>query len=350
MRRSATVLQIKMMYAIVRRMKNVYIIFTIIVIALFGIFLMRDEVVHQMEEQEKPVIAASIFPYADIARHVGGDYVTVRTIAGNGVDVHDFEPAPSDINKIETSDIFIYNGYELEPWAEKLTEDLEREQVKYIEVATMLEGGDHASEEAALEEDTSETVAQVEEDEHGHSHSHSHSEDPHLWVKIDNMIHVAEAIRDELISAHPEYAEYYIENTEIYIALLEELDQQYRQGLAQCALREAVVSHDAFGYLGEEYDITFTSIAGLSPNDEPSLQELAEITLMMNNQGIRHIFVNPADGADLSETIARETGAEILVLNDASVITSEQAADGITYTRIMQGNLKNLQTGLQCNQ
>lgn len=326
-------------------MKNVYIIFTIIVIALFGIFFMREEVVHQMEEQEKPIIAASIFPYAEIARHVGGDYVTIRTIVGNGIDVHDFEPAPSDINKIETSDIFIYNGYELEPWAEKLTDDLEREQVKYIEVATMLGGDDHASDEA-VSEGTVEEPLEATEDEHGHSHS----EDPHLWVKIDNMIEVAEAVRDELISSNPEYAEYYIENTELYITLLEELDRQYREGLAQCAIRKAVVSHDAFGYLGEEYDIEFTSIAGLSPNDEPSLQELAEITLMMNDQGIRHIFVNPSDGTDLAETVARETGAEILSLNDSSVVSSEQVSEGITYTRIMQSNLKNLQTGLQCTE
>ena len=327
-------------------MKNVYITFAIIVIAISAIFLLRGEVVHQMEEQEKPTIAASIYPYAEIARQVGGDYVNVRTIVGNGADVHDYEPAPSDINKIETSDIFIYNGYELEPWAEKLTEDLEREQVAYIEVATLLGGHQESTEEAAIEEVQPEQSLKETEDEHGHSHS----EDPHLWVNIENMIEVAEAIRDELISTHPEYAEYYIENTEIYIALLEELDQQYRDGLAQCTIRQAVVSHDAFGYLGEEYDIEFTSIAGLSPNDEPSLQELAEITLMMNNEGIRHIFVNPADGSDLAETIARETGADILTLNDAAVVTSEQTSNGITYTRIMQENLKNLKTGLQCNE
>ncbi len=343
-------------------MKNMYLIFGIIIVILVTIFAVRDDIMAEMEEREKPVIAASFFPLAEVARQVGGDSVTVRTIVSGDANIHDFEPAPSDLNKIQTADLFIYNGYELDPWAEELTPELEEEHIRYLEAANLVEGienEDHADEEAA-EESSSEQQGveifaqedpQTEEGEDGHSdeHGHDHGEfDPHIWLSIDNMIVFTTAIRDELISLNPEMAQEYSDNAERYITLLEELDRSYREGLAACQTQTAIVSHDAYSYLGQKYGIEFVSIAGLSPQDEPSSQKLAEITLLANDRDIRYVYAEPLASDDQVQTIADEIGAEVLILDPAASRTQTELDEDQTYTQIMQNNLKQLRIGLNC--
>lgn len=337
-----------------------YIIFGVILLILIAIFSFRGDIVHEMEEREKPTVAASFFPLAEIARQVGGDSVQVRQIVAGSANIHDFEPAPSDLNKIKSADLFIYNGYELDPWAEKLTEELEEEQVRYIEAATFVEGieheGDHSHEEEAEGAETADAFAQDQEmteephaeEDHGHDHDHGEF-DPHLWLSIENMVVLTYAMRDELISIHPEMAQEYSDNADRYVTLLRELDKSYDEGLASCQLREAIVSHDAYTYLGQEYNITFYSIAGLSPQDESSSQELAELTLMANDKGIEYVFAEPQASDKQVQTIADEIGAEVLMLNPAAGRTETQQDEGKTYTQIMQDNLKQLKTGLQCS-
>ena len=53
-------------------------------------------------------------------------------------------------------------------------------------------------------------------------------------------------------------------------AELERLDGEFEQGLRDCARRELVTSHAAFGYLADRYGLEQVAITGLSPEAEPT--------------------------------------------------------------------------------
>jgi ABC-type Zn uptake system ZnuABC Zn-binding protein ZnuA len=59
-------------------------------------------------------VLATFYPLYDFAQNVGGDKISASILVPETVDVHDFEPTPSDLQNIATADILIYNGADLE--------------------------------------------------------------------------------------------------------------------------------------------------------------------------------------------------------------------------------------------
>ena len=90
-------------------------------------------------------------------------------------------------------------------------------------------------------------------------------------------------------------------------------------------------------------------IAGLSPDAEPSPQQLADIVKFAKDNNVKYIFFESLVSPKLSQTIATEVGAQTLVLNPIEGLSDEELAQGKNYLTVMQDNLTNLQTALQCN-
>ena len=76
------------------------------------------------EHKNTLTIYTTIYPLKDFAEKIGGKYVNVKSIYPTGVDTHDFEPTSKQIVKIANSDLFIYNGAGMEPFAEKINDTL----------------------------------------------------------------------------------------------------------------------------------------------------------------------------------------------------------------------------------
>ena len=122
----------------------------------------------------------------------------------------------------------------------------------------------------------------------------------------------------------------------------------YRQGLSNCAEKNIITSHAAFGYLATTYGLNQVSISGLSPDAEPSPQQLADIVKFAKDSHVKYIFFESLVSPKLSQAIANEVGAQTLVLNPIEGLSDEELAQGKDYFSIMRNNLKNLQTALQC--
>ncbi|MFW5703325.1 MAG: metal ABC transporter solute-binding protein, Zn/Mn family [Patescibacteria group bacterium] len=346
-------------------MKKMYFVLAVLVLVFLGIVLFREQA--SSENADRISVTASFFPLAEIVRNVGQEQVTVVQIVENGANIHDYEPSSAAVGEVISSELFLFNGYELDPWAENIVPHLEAQEVAYLEAATVVEGRktaeaheeDHHDDsvEVGNEEDHTDehhddehhTDEHHESEHHEYEEGHHHGEyDPHIWLSIDNMILITEAVRDELSTVDPDNAEVYQANASEYIKELQTLAKEYEEGLAQCTHREAVVSHDAYSYLGDDYDISFIPVAGLSPHDEPSSMELAELVEIVRKHNLEHVYMEPFATRAFIDTIASETGAEVLLLNPASGLTKDQQEGTETYTTIMKKNLTQLQIGLQC--
>ena len=99
--------------------------------------------------------------------------------------------------------------------------------------------------------------------------------DPHFWLDPTLLAEAADGLhRRAWPRPTPTHAADFEASNARLQADLEQLDGDFRTGLADCTTRTVVVSHDAFGYLGERYDLDVHAIAGLSPDAEPSARQL----------------------------------------------------------------------------
>ena len=109
-----------------------------------------------------------------------------------------------------------------------------------------------------------------------------------------------------------------------------------------------MTAHDAFGYLGERYGLEVIPITGISPESEPSPQDLARVSELVSERGVTTVFVEPLLSPEIGETVAREAGAETAVLNPLEGLTEEELDRGENYFTVMRANLEVLKDGLGC--
>lgn len=272
--------------------------------------------------EEKLQVTASFYPMYYFAKEIGGEYADVTNLTPAGTEPHDYELTPQDVVAIQNSDLLVLNGGQLEVWADDITEDLPR--------STIVVTAGQAVIDRTMEEDA-ETIS-----------------DPHVWLSPQFAQVELQAIVDGFIAADPSHATEYTANAQKLETSLTELDTQYTQGLKNCASTDIITSHTAFSYLASEYNLNQVAITGLSPDQEPSPTELAKVVQFAQEHNVQYIFFESLVSPKLSETIAEEVGAQTLVLNPIEGLSDEEISQGKTYISVMQDNLTNLRTALQC--
>jgi zinc transport system substrate-binding protein len=144
--------------------------------------------------------------------------------------------------------------------------------------------------------------------------------------------------------------DFYLKNAEDYKKKLDELDKNYRNSLSSCK-KDTIIhgGHFAFGYLARRYHLKYLSAyKGFSPNAEPTPGGLIELSKKLKEHGISYIFYEELITPKVSEAIANETGAKLLMLHGAHNITKDEMDRGVTFISLMEQNLSNLKVGLEC--
>jgi len=271
----------------------------------------------------KMQITASFYPYYFFSSEIGGNKVQVTNITPSGAEPHDYEPTSGDLIQINSSKLLILNGT-VEPYAVKIENDLKGKKTEVLIAGEGL---------------FTETVT----DEEGKT-----GIDPHIWLSLTRAKIQVKAILNELIKLDPSNKDYYTSNANKLLTELDKLNQDFKIGLENCQKKDFVTSHAAFGYLASDYSLTQVPIAGLSPDAEPSLQELANITNFVKKNNIKYIFFESLVSSKLSQTIAHETGAQTLVLDPLEGLTPKAETSGENYLTVIGQNLQNLKIALEC--
>jgi zinc transport system substrate-binding protein len=270
-----------------------------------------------------------------LAQRIGGDRADVIGLVPPGVEPHDWEPTPQDITSINKASVFIYQGAGLETWAARTVSSLPPNKPIVVE----------ATEGFGLKPGISE-----EEGEEASSESSDEPLlDPHVWLNPQLYKKQAQTVRDALVTADPASETIYRDNLANLETDLDELDSEMEQGLSSCQRHTIVTSHAAFAYLADRYGLEQLAVTGLSPDTEPSPARLRELIQQVRDEGATHIFfetlVNPA----VSETIAKEVGAQTLALNPIEGLTPEEITGGADYFSLQRQNLANLRIALGCS-
>ena len=188
---------------------------------------------------------------------------------------------------------------------------------------------------------------EAEHAEHRHEHEHG-GMDPHIWLDFDNARHIAANILAALVARDPAHQAYYQQNAAGLDRELAALDQRYRETLAACPKKVFLHGgHYAFGYLARRYGLRYVSASAVNADAEPTPAKLARLVKLMRQERLNYVYTEELLSSRVAETIARETGAKVLMLRAAHNLTKDEFDHGVSFISLMEQNLQNLKTGLQ---
>lgn len=246
-----------------------------------------------------PAVVASFYPLAWATQQVAGPTVRVVDLTPPGAEPHDLELTPRDLETVRDAEFVVYAGGGFQPSIEDAIASREGPSLD------VLRGG----------------------------------EDAHVWLDPVRFSMVVQGVADEL--GHPERAR-------ATVRALARLDEEYRRGVADCERRVIVTTHASFGQLADRYDLTALAISGRSPESEPSPRDLEHMVDEVRESGATTVFTEPLVSGRLAETVARESGVEVAILDPIEGLTEEQLAAGEDYLSIMRRNLTTLREALGC--
>lgn len=237
--------------------------------------------------QAKTVDAVASFTVlADIVKQVGGDHVKVKSLVGPDGDPHTFEPTPQDSQALAQADVVFVSGLGMEGWMDRLIS-----ASGYKGTVVVASNGVNTRK---MEED-GKTIT-----------------DPHAWNSMHNGVIYATNVMNALIKADPDDAADIRHSGERYIQQLQKLDSWAKSefaGVAQ-SKRKVLTSHDAFGYFGQRYGVTFLAPVGFSTEAEASASDVAAIIKQLRAEHITTYFMENQTDPRLVKQIASETGAQ----------------------------------------
>lgn len=266
-------------------------------------------------------VLASFYPLAEAAEAVGGDLVAVDNLTPPGVEPHDLELAPDDLEALVTADVVVYVGGGFQPAVQDGIDQAEGRVVDALDSGSTLPPPEGEGELSV---------------------------DPHVWLDPERYSQIVDALAESLAAAEPADAETFRSNARTFQAELEALDREYADGLATCDSRTIVTNHAAFGYLADAYGLQQIAISGLSPEAEPDPARLAELATLVEREGITTVFTEELAPPEVAEALAEEAGVRTAVLNPLEGLTSREVEAGQDYVSVMRQNLRTLEAALGC--
>jgi zinc/manganese transport system substrate-binding protein len=240
---------------------------------------------------------------ASLAQEVGGDSVSVESIARGYQDPHFVEAKPSFLLKLRKADLLIVVGLELEiGWLPPLIT-----QSSNPKIQVGAPGYLDASRFAKILEIPTGQVTRAEGDVHPLGN-------PHYWLDPENGLRIAKGIADKLSEMRPNDAAYFAQRYADFEQRLKQADQRWLAQMATYAGRKIVTYHRSWPNFAEHFGLNVIGYVEPRPGIPPSPQHTVELIGQMKREGVKVIVVEPYFDLKTPNSIARETGGQVVVL------------------------------------
>ncbi len=285
-----------------------------VMLAMIGLPVAGCQVRQVPVTEQTPLnIIVSIPPQAYFVDRIGGEAVNVETLVPAGAEPHTYEPKPEQLKAISQADAYLQIRIDFEAaWMDRFS--AANPQLLVVDTTADIErlplpDGIHETESelAAGETDHSD-----EADNH-HGHEHDHNADPHVWLSPQLVKMQAQTIYTTLAQLDPEQTAQFQSNLEIFLNDIERLDTNIQDALQGIRQRQFLVFHPAWGYFARDYDLQMVAIE--VGGQEPSAAELAELIGFAQQQQIKVVFAAPQFSQRAAETIAKEIGGKVLLID-----------------------------------
>lgn len=270
------------------------------------------------KDGEKLSVVATINPLKEIAKEIGGDKINLLTIVPSGVEAHDFEPKPKDMEAIAKGDVFIYNGLDMEGWVDGALKNANNDKLSVVKATNGA------------------NVIEINNKDEKHNHGKF---DPHVWLSLKETKNMAKNIVEGFKSKDKTNEEYYNNNYNKFIDKIDSIQKEYENKFKDVKNKKFVTGHEAFAYLCRDFNLEQNSIEGVFAEGEGTTTRLKELVQYCKDNNVKTIFAEEEASPKTSETLAKEVGAKVEAIN-----TLESKGD---YLNGMKENLEKIFNSLK---
>jgi manganese transport system substrate-binding protein len=304
-------------------MKNIFIILALIVVLiLIAFFISNKEPVKVSDDSKDKIQALSTFTIVnDMVKEVGGDKVEAFSLIKPGVQIHGYEPTPSDLVRASKADVIFTNGMNLELSMAKL-----KANIPDVPVVTVSEG-----------------ISKIDIAEG----SYRGKPNPHAWMSPRQGLIYVENIRKALVDLDPKNEAYYNANAKSYSDKLRVLDKTLSESLATLPVdnRYLVTCEGAFTYLTNDYGLQELYLWAINDESAGSPQQVAKVIDTVREKKIPAVFCESTVEPRIQQEVVQATGAK---MGGVLYVDSLTEADGPapTYLSLLSVTVNNVIKGL----
>ena len=272
------------------------------------------------KEPNKEVILASFTVLADIIKNVAKNDFVVKSITKPGIEVHGYQPTPSDLVKASKAFVFIDNGFGFELWAEKFVSNL---NVKRVTISDRLDP-------IFINEDF-----------------YKGKPNPHAWISPKRGMIYVDIIVESLSELKPSKAELFRNNGKIYKNKIAKVDKDFSLFINNLEKdkRYLVSCEGAFSYLTNDYGLTEAYLWPVNAESQITPKRMARTISLVKNKNIPAVFCETTVSNESQMIVVSETGAKF---GGDLFVDSLSQNEGLanTYLKMLQHNLALIKKGL----
>ncbi len=277
---------------------------------------------------DRKVILTTFTVLADMAQNVAGDRAQVTSIVKPGMEIHGYEPTPSDLERGQRASLILDNGLNLERWADRFYHNLPR-----VPRITLSAG-----------------VRPIPITQDALAQGYGGKPNPHAWMSPRNALIYVDNIRRALGQLDGANAATYDRNAAAYSQQIRAIDARLRQAIAAipASKRYLVSCEGAFSYLARDYDLQEVYLWPVNAEQQGSPQQVAKVIEVVKAHQVPAVFCESTVNQESQLQVAKETGAKFGGIFFVDSL-SPPAGPAATYLKLLEYNVNTLVNGLKGN-
>jgi zinc/manganese transport system substrate-binding protein len=247
-------------------------------------------------------IVTTTMDLKSIAEMIGGNKVSVQSIATGYQNPHFVDPKPSYIISLSNADIFVTVGLDLETgWSPQLVSSSRNAKIQkgspgYVD----------ASEGVVLFQVPS-SVNRGEGDIHIYGN-------PHYWLDPSNGKVIARNIAIGLERVDPANKSFYESNLQTFFAKIDAKLKEWEAKMAPFKGSKIIAYHNEWVYFEKRFGLEIVDFMEPKPGIPPSPAQLVKVIREVTADKIKVIISSPYFTTSSSDVVAKQTGVKILTL------------------------------------
>ncbi|ACL32541.1 zinc ABC transporter substrate-binding protein ZnuA [Glaesserella parasuis] len=263
-------------------------------------------------------VLTTVKPLGFIANAITDGVTETKVLLPTSASPHDYSLKPSDVEQLQSAQLVVWIGEEMETFLEKSIEKLPKEKVLTLEdVPAIKELVEHSGEEKEDKHDHKHDHKHEHKHSHNHAHhdhshdGHSHDEDWHIWLSPKASEHIAEQIAERLSQQLPEQKAKIAENLANFKATLATKNSEIAKQLEPVKSKGYYTFHDAYGYFEEAYGLKSLGSFTINPTVAPGAKTLNAIKKSIAQKKAQCLFAEPQFTPKVIESLSKGTSAKV---------------------------------------
>jgi zinc/manganese transport system substrate-binding protein len=255
---------------------------------------------------DKINIVASIPDLASVASNIGGDKVTVLSIAKGNGDPHSVEVLPYYMMQAAKADIYLKVGLSLDKWAAAVIKGAGNKRLKAFDCSKNIN---------VFKEDAFADMSK------GHAHPDGN---PHYWLNPLNCAIIAENVKEALIETDGANKDYYENNFIAFKSKIEDRYEKWKEKMYPLKGKFFISYHSSWVYFADAFDMKIIANVEPFPGIPPTAKHLSELIKIIKEKDVKFMLQESYFSKNAGKFLNKETAIKVIIKSPSCAQTGAE--------------------------